>query len=85
MKEESKNMLLWMSLFICPYWAAILGSIFNIKGSKYLFIVGPLGCAIFHFRGKVFYRHWYNKVECIIMGIIWLIPGVFAFWLFFIK
>ena len=80
MTEEDRNCSLWMSILFFPFFVAlILTLLFKTKELCYLFLVGPLGCSIFHFRGKVFYRHWYSKAECIIFGIGWFILAVLIF------
>ena len=87
MTEEDRNYFLWMSILFCPFLATIILSfIFKTKELWYLSLVGPIGCSVFHFRGKVFWRHWYSKTECIIWGIGYFIAAAIMFRkLFFIS
>jgi hypothetical protein len=74
MKEENKNFYIWLCIFGCPIFLAIFfGGVLEIEEAKLLILGSPLGCALFHFRGKVWWKHWYSKSECVIWGIGWLI------------
>jgi len=74
MKKESKNWYTWNAIFLVPFLlASFLVGVLKIYEFKFLFVVGPLGVALFHFRGKVWWKNWYSKLECFLWGIGWLI------------
>ena len=82
--KESKNFDLWVSILMLPFFLALLlVGIFKVEECKFLFFLGPLGCALFHFRGKVWWKHWYSKIECIVWGIGWLIVEAVLCYYFF--
>jgi hypothetical protein len=80
MKDEQKNLNAQLFILIFPFLLALfLMGLLKNGEYRYIILVGPLGLALFHFRGKVWLKHWYSKIECIIWGIGWLVADSYFF------
>jgi hypothetical protein len=73
MKEGIKNFYYQVTIFCVP---CLLSLILKNGNGRYLILFGPLGLALFHFRGKVWNKHWYSRKECTIWGVGWLIVAI---------
>jgi hypothetical protein len=81
MKDEQKNLNTQFFILLFPLALALsLATLLKEGAYVYIYLFGPLGLALFHFRGKVWFRHWYSKMECIIWGVGWLIADCYIFY-----